>query len=573
MKFKFLNIIASVALALGASSCVDLDLAPTGQKSSATMWQTTLDAEQGVSILYNYIPSAMWQNDEDVYTDNAVHGIKWAVGNRAHSLWNPSDFTWETEYTYIRYANLVFTNIDNVQDISETDKNNILGQAYFFRAWIYFDLIKQYGDVPYTTVPLDLEDQSDITRTDWKEIYNHVMDDFNKAIALLPEHTTNGRINQLVARSFKARAALYFANPDCPHYIENGYATAIAESKAVIDSKKYDLFDEGYTGTAKDYTGNYAKMFWDFNIDNSNEGILTHYYNASLGQGTYFIGFECFPTLGWGGTNPTQSYVDCFEDCEGAPIAKSTIYDPLKPDQNRDPRLKVNVIFSGETLYGEVVNTKPLLSADVRALYQTTTKSCGDATLTGYHAKKWLNPDVYPGGDGWDHNVASCPMRFTEMLLTYAEALNETKALDPEAFAAVNRVRARVGMPALQNDDPSLPTYCATQKDLRERIRNEWRVEFGFEGDHRQWDARRWNIATDVLNAPRYPFKYKKYQDPANALDGDDGYVCDLYVADGEQPAITNQTISYQDYNYVFPIPQDQIDLNSNLKQNPGYMN
>lgn len=572
MKTKFINIIASVAIALGASSCVDLDLAPTAQKSTATMWQTAQDAEQGVSILYGYIPSAMEQNDEDVYTDNAVHGIKWAVGNRAHSLWNPSDFSWSTEYTYIRYANIVLANIDNVQDISESDKNNILGQAYFFRAWIYFELIKMYGDVPYTTVPLDLTDQENIERNDWKEIYGHVMDDFNQAIKLLPEYTDNGRINQYIARAYKARAALYFANPDCPHHVDNGWNVAAEEAKIIIDSQKYDLYDEDYAGTAKDYTGNYAKMFWDFNIDNSHEGILTHYCNAALGNGAWFIGFECFPTLGWGGTNPTQGFVDCFEDCEGAPIAKSNIYDPLKPDQNRDPRLRVNVIFSGETLYGEEVKTEPLLSSGVRALYQTTTKSCGDATLTGYHARKWLNPNVYPGGEGWDHNAASCPMRFAEMLLTYAEAKNELSGLDQSAFDAVNRVRARVGMPALQNTNPSLPTYCATKEDLRERIRNEWRVEFAFEGDHRQWDARRWNIATDVLNAPRYSFKYKLRQDPENALPGDEGWVCDLYVPDGTQQMVTNQTISYQDFNYVFPIPQDQIDLNNKLKQNPGYM-
>ena len=79
MKNKYISIIAAAVLALGVSSCVDLDLAPTAQKSTATMWQTPEDAEQGVSILYEYVPSAMWQSDEDFYTDNAVFGIKWAV--------------------------------------------------------------------------------------------------------------------------------------------------------------------------------------------------------------------------------------------------------------------------------------------------------------------------------------------------------------------------------------------------------------------------------------------------------------------------------------------------------------
>lgn len=567
MKNKYIIISAAIGLALGASSCVDLDTAPLAQKSDATMWQTTKDAEQGVSILYNYLPEAIWQNDEDVYTDNAVHGIKWAVENRAHGVWDAADFSWSGEYTYIRYANLVFANIDRVEGISATDRNNILGQAYFFRALIYSDLIRQFGDVPYVSEPLTLEDQEGIVRDNWQTVYSHVMSDFDNAIQMLPAYTTNGRVNQMVAQAFKAKIALYFANPECQHYISDGYQTAVTATQAIINSGYYDLFDGNYSGTAKEYTGNYSQMFWDMNIDNSNESLLTRYSIAGI-NGSYFIGFECYPTIGWGGTNPTQSYVDCFEDVEGAPISKSKIYDPTQPMLNRDPRLATNVIFSGQELYGLTVNTAPLPSSGVRALYGYA-NACGDATLTGYHAKKWLNPDVYPETDGWDHTVASSNMRYTEVLLMFAEAKNEISPLDPEAFAAVNKVRARVGMPALQNSDASLPTYCATQDDLRQRIRNEFRVEFGFEGDHRQWDARRWNIATDVLNADRYGFAFTLREDPSAALAGDNGQVCDLYV--GDNILVTDQIIRYSPHNYLFPIPLAQLDLNPNLTQNPGY--
>ncbi|MCM1029000.1 MAG: RagB/SusD family nutrient uptake outer membrane protein [Pseudoflavonifractor sp.] len=571
MKTKFISICAALALAVGASSCVDLDTAPLDQKSDATMWQTAQDAEQAVSYLYNYMTDAhdgLWLNDEDVYTDNAVHGIKWAVGQRAHGVWNPTDFAWGTEYAYIRKANLVFANIDRVTTISDSERNDILGQAHFFRALVYSDLIRQFGDVPYTESPMELSEQEGIVRNDWKEVYSHVMSDFDQAIAMLPDYTTNGRVNKQTARAFKAKTALYFANPDCQHYIADGYQVAATEAKAVIDSGHYGLYDEGYTGTAKDYTGKYAEMFWGLNMDNSNESLYSTHYIASLNKGTEFIGFECFPKLGWGGTNPTQGLVDAFEDCEGAPISKSTIYDPLNPAANRDPRLAVNVIFSGDVMYGVEVNTTPLPSSGDRALYPV---GCGDATLTGYQAKKWLNPAVYPETEGWNHDAAPSSMRFTEVLLMYAEAQNEISPLSSDAFAAVNRVRARVGMPALQNSDASKPTYCATQDDLRQRIRNEFRVEFCFEGDHRQWDARRWNIATDVLNAPRYTYRYKIVNDAANAKPGDNGQVCLLYVADGQQDEILNQVITYQPHNYLFPIPQDQIDLNDKLTQNPGY--
>lgn len=569
MKNKYISILAVVGLALGASSCVDMDLAPLDQKSEATMWQTANDVQSAVYMLYNYIPEAIWQNDEDVYTDNAVHGIKWAVGQRAHGVWETTEFSWSGEYTYIRYANLIFANIDKAEGLSTSERNNALGNAHFFRAYIYFELIKQFGDVPLVLEPLVLEDQEGIVRDNWETVYNQVMSDYDQAIQLLPQTSPQkGMVNSLVAQAFKAKAALYFANPECPHYISSGYQTAMTAAQAVINSGQYGLYDESYSGTAADYTGNYSSMFWDLNIDNSNESLLTRYSIAGI-NGSYFIGFECYPTIGWGGTNPTQDYVDCFEDCYGAPISKSTVYDPLQPMLNRDPRLATNVIFSGQELYGLQVNTAPLPSSGVRGLYQQTSQSCGDATLTGYHAKKWLNPDVYPETDGWDHSVASSNMRFTEVLLMFAEAKNELSPLDPEAFAAVNRVRARVGMPALQNSDPSSPTYCATQDDLRQRIRNEFRVEFGFEGDHRQWDARRWNIATTVLNADRYSYKFTLRSDPSAAQPGDDGMVCDLYV--GQPLLITDQIIRYSSHNYLFPIPQDQIDLNPNLTQNPGY--
>ncbi len=566
MNTKFISICASLALAIGASSCVDLDTAPLAQKSDATMWQTPEDAEQGVSILYEYLPSSMDEASSDVYTDNAVHGIKWAVGQQAHGVWDPSNYGWSGEYKYIRYANLVFANIDKVEGFTESARNNVLGQAYFFRGLIYSDLIRQFGDVPYTAEPLELSEQEGIVRNDWKEVYDHVMNDFDQAIALLPDYTTNGRVNKQVARAFKAKIALYFANPECPHHVADGYQTVIANTKAIIDSGHYGLYDEGYTGTAKDYTGKYAEMFWSLNMDNSNESLISVRNIAALNTETYYIGFNCFPKLGWGGTNPTQSLVDCFEDCEGAPIAESKIFDPLHPNLNRDPRLTANVIFSGDEMYGVTVNTTPLPSSGDRALYPV---GCGDATLTGYQTKKWLDPAIYPETDGWSHDACASSMRFTEVLLMYAEALNETSDRPQEALDAVNRVRARVGMPALQKTNASLPTYVGSQDALRQRIRNEFRVEFCFEGDHRQWDARRWNIATDVLNAPRYSYKYEIVEDPANALPGDNGQVCHLYV--GKADEIQNQIIRYDSHNYLYPIPQNEIDLNPNIKQNPGY--
>ena len=159
-------------------------------------------------------------------------------------------------------------------------------------------------------------------------------------------------------------------------------------------------------------------------------------------------------------------------------------------------------------------------------------------------------------------------IRYAEVLLTYAEAKNELSPLDDEAFKAVNAVRKRVGMPELQKTDASKPTYCGTQDDLRQRIRNEWRVEFALEGGKRQWDIRRWGIAKKVLNEPFLGLKYKLVDSP-DAKEGDGGKICILY--EGENVKLTGS--KYEDHNYVYPIPQEERDLNPALTQNPGYPN
>ena len=371
------------------------------------------------------------------------------------------------------------------------------------------------------------------------------MEDLDYAATHLPAQwptSDYGRATKGAANAMKARAALYFKHFD----------TAVNAAKAVMDSGEYELFDANNTGK-------YAELFWE-SQEACKEAILVRQFNAPE-LTHYLIGWECFPTLGWGGINPTQSLVDAFECADGSPITKSETYDETNPFKDRDPRLEVCVLHDGEVMYGVTVKTAPLKSSGSTGVAQHN-----DATATGYYQQKWLDPSIDPQSTGWDMGKDWHVIRFAEVLLTYAEAKNEISGLDASAFEAVNRVRRRVGMPELQNTDASKPTYCGTQDALRQRIRNEWRVEFALEGSKRKWDIRRWGIAKDVLNAPFLGMKYKLIDDP-NALEGDNGKVCILYQ--GENIKLTGS--KYEDHNYLFPIPQSEIDLNPALTQNPGY--
>lgn len=543
MKNKILYIIASVMLT-GFTSCSDfLDRYPTEELSDGSFWKTKTDAEMAVSDIYRCLPN--WDIDEDINSDNAVHGIKWANGNVSIGVYDPADQGWSEDYGYIRRCNLVLQKLEEME-LSQSDKEPIAGQAYFFRGYIYFELIRKFGDVPYIDQPLKLTDVEDITRTSKDEIYTKIMADFDKAFSYLPEEwpaTQWGRITKGAAMAMKARAALYFGN----------WETAATAAKSVMDLNKYDLYD-------KENTGKYQELFWE-KTDGCEEIILAVQYNAP-DKTNYLIGWECFPTKGWGGLNPTQSLVDAFEDSEGAPISKSKIYSEKNPFANRDPRLEVNVLHDGEEMYGVTIKVAPLKSSGSTGIAQH-----GDATATGYYQQKWLDPSIDPQSAGWEMGKDWVTIRYAEVLLTYAEAKNEVSPLDDSAFEAVNQVRRRVGMPELQKTDATKPTYCATQDDLRQRIRNEWRVEFALEGGKRQWDIRRWGIAKDVLNAPFLGIKYKMVDDAVNADPKDGGKVCVLYEGDNVKLAGSR----YEDHNYIYPIPQSEIDLNPKLTQNPGY--
>lgn len=540
---KYLSIIAAALLMGSFSSCSDfLDRYPLEELSDESFWKTEKDAEMAVSNLYNVLPT--WDVDEAINSDDAVHGIKWAAGNQSKGVYDPSDYGWSGEYGYIRQANLVLEKIQEM-DLSEDAYKKLEGQARFFRAYTYFTLIRSFGAVPYIDKPLELTDVENITRTPKDEVYAKVMEDFDIAIANLPvqwDETNSGRITKGAAMAMKARAALYY----------NNWQTAMDEAKNVMDLGQYELYD-------KDNTGRYKELFWEV-ADGCDEFILSVQFNAPT-RTHYLIGWECFPTLGWGGLNPTQSLVDAFEDINGAPIANSTIYDSTNPFANRDPRLEVNVLHDGETMYGVTIKVAPLSSSGNTGIGQH-----GDATATGYYQQKWLDPSIDPQSTGWDMGKDWVVIRYAEVLLTYAEAKNELSPLDPSAFDAVNQVRRRVGMPDLQKTDPTKPTYCGTQDDLRKRIWNEWRVEFALEGGKRQWDIRRWGIAKDVLNAPFEGLRYTLVDDP-NAPKGDNGKKCILYV--GEPLKLTGS--HYEDHNYLLPIPQTEIDLNPKLEQNPGY--
>ena len=533
MKKNYLYIFAT-ALVVGFSSCSDfLDRYPQEELSDGSFWKTPDDANKVVSDLYGYLST--WDQDNDINSDNATMGIKWAAGNVSKGIYDPADQGWSGDYANVRQCNLILSKIDEIPDYPEADKTKALGQVYFFRAYIYFNLIRSFGDVPYIDKPLDLKDMEGITRMPRAEVYEKIMADFDKAIAALPTEwgaSDYGRVTKGAAMAMKARAALYYGNWD----------TAATEAKNVMDLGLYELYD-------KDNTGKYAELFWE-KADGCDEFILVTQFNYP-DKTHYLMGWECFPTKGWGGMNPTQSLVDAFEDSEGAPISKSKIYDPTDPFKNRDPRLEVDILHDGEEMYGVTIKVAPLASSGSTGINQHN-----DATETGYYGQKWLDPSLDPLSDGWNMGKDWVHIRYAEVLLTYAEAKNEVSGPDQSIYDAINAVRRRAGQPEISG---------LGQENMRKQIRNERRVELAFE-NKRYFDIMRWKIGDKSLTGPFYKMEIT-YQEPPEKVPT--SVSTPLY----NPRAIYFERIFDTQKNYLLPIPQHAINRNPKLvgHQNPGW--
>lgn len=529
MKNKYL-IVFVIAAGL-FTSCDDafLDRYPHDELSSNSFWKNAQDAEMFVNDLYNAFPAFLI--DDEIRSDNAVHGIKWAEGDLAKGIYDPLDGTfsgkWSENYTTIRKANVLFENIDNIEDIDATKKKQIIAQAKFFRAYAHFDLAMVFGDVPLVKTTLGVDETYAVVREPVKDVVDFITLELQAAATDLPKSwgaDDYGRITKGAALALKARVELFF----------HRYPEAEASAKAVMDLDEYEL-----------YQGNYAELFYtSFPGDDRKKEMVIETQRKADDKGNWFNTWSAPPGFGWGGVNPTQSFVDEFECTDGLSITESGLYDDANPFANRDPRLEVNVLHHGEDFKGMTWGTRPVPADKPQGI-----ATHGDATATGYYQQKFFDPnDEMNGADAWESDHDWPVLRYAEVLLTYAEARLEQNKIDAATYEVIDDVRIRVGMPLVDR------AKYSNQASLRNLIRREWRAEFGMEG--KRWlDIRRWDIGMTVLNGYFLGMKYDAATETA-------------FIGENVKAGVARQ---YQPHNRLWPIPQDQRDLNSNLTQNAGY--
>lgn len=516
------------------------------------------------AFLYNRFGFSRIQNamlasasDEADHAEPTADIHKFNIG-----IWNavsnPED-CWAHFYQGIRRANLFLEKSVDYKQIIYRDTTDPANKATYeanvqdiawlraevrvLRALYYFELIKRYGGVPIVdrTSYTD-EELTQKPRSTFDSCVNYIVRECDEAFPELKDtwvgfssEKWRGRITKGVALALKARTLLYAASPlHNPSNDLSKWAAAAEAAHKVIELGRYALHNN-YQGLFR--LGNGA--------DGNPEVIFAIQAGASntFERLNYPVGYT---QGGQGSTSPSQNLVDAYEmKTTGMMINEpGSGYDPANPYANRDPRLGYSILTNNVTFKGRPV--EPWVGG-LDGLGKLR------ATTTGYYLRKFVDESL-----NLEQNTSSVHVwilfRYAEVLLNYAEAMNEaygpevTQGYSMTAKMAVDLVRQRPGVAM-----PVLPPGLS-QEEMRERIRNERRVELAFE-EHRFFDVRRWKIASITENMPIMAMRIEKKSDGT----------FDYKVVKAEDRIFYNKM-------YLYPIPEVEVLKSKGaLQQNPEW--
>lgn len=573
MKMKKLYIAYIAAtLAIGFTSCSKPEDGPLERITEEYAFDpkdpSGAYSEQFLHDIYSIMPDGFNRIDGnflDAATDDAVPmqaGTQIDVLSKGFlsASTNPDD-AWSKNYEGIRKANLYLQKIDIVP-IDASLKATRKAEARFLRALFYFELVKRYGGVPLLGDEVfNAETRKNFSRNSFEESINYIVSECeavkDEVMSDPLSSAEYGRISKGVVLALKARTLLYAASPLYNgENIGNTAAEKLVQGYAAFDKERWNLaaiaandfivYASGKFGllSATNYARNDA-----FLIRRNTEVILAHLNsnNDDLEVNNGPVGYA-FPNLANGRTNPTQELVNAFPGLNGRPITDAaSLYSPLNPYNNRDPRLKKTVMVNGEAWLNRPVET---FEGGLDKPNNTTRQ-----TRTGYYMRKFLgNFETLDRYGNTPHNYPV--FRYADILLGYAEAKNEyLSAPDASVYKVLHDLRLRAGIAkgSVSGYSHGLKNVM-TKAEMQTAIRNERRLELAFE-EHRFWDLRRWKIAETVLNKPLSGMKITK-----NASG----------VFDYQEVQVT--TIGFSNPGmYFYPIPQSEILKNTNLIQNTGW--
>ncbi len=391
---------------------------------------------------------------------------------------------WTTYYRGIANANLAIARIPEIE-MDQVLKNRLLGEARFLRAYYYFHLVRLFGSIPLITQPIDLTSPEMYAEPASVEaIYNQIVEDLNTAEASgLPIHEGTGRVSMGAVKTMLS--SVYLTMAGYPLQKGNDYFLLAAnKAKEVMDSGQFGLFSEYNQLNAVE-------------LKNQGEHIFMVQFAAFIVPSTWQVSII-----------PYNRGISAYNDETGGIFANA---DFVRSFEQGDKRVREKQFFYTEyTLRANRNQTMQL--GDYYIWKHFDEEAQLNSTSSG------MNWPIY---------------RYAEVLLTYAEAINEAQGPTAEAYAAINQIRRRAELPELNG---------LSQDALRNAIWKERWFELCYE--NKTWfDMVRLRKAFNVLTG-----QFEEYV--------------------GHQFSY-GPTLSEREL--LFPIPTAEVRNNTNLRQNPGY--
>lgn len=600
MKTK--NILYILALSLSVTACFNLDKEPEGVLSTNSPFRSTGEIQNYVDQFYE---SGLRFQDItmgggsgiaglDTYSDNLAGSAPVARINGALSLSSAASLGGNGGlYRYIRNVNFLLNNQDNCEKNAEF--NQLIGEAYYFRAWYYYQLLKDYGGVAIVTEPLDPDTElMKRPRNTRSEVADFILEDLDTAIGLLglQNNASSMRIHRDVAYALKSEVALFEGTWEkwhkaggTPFYdstvsnekINEYLRTAAAAAKAVMDRGVWAVYNTGNP------LNDYRVVFQTTNLNNNSEVLWYKRYDGDqVGNSV-----DRYLNKGGGALGVTSSLVDDYLTIDGRPFedderlaAKRVFGNELLPTV-RDPRLSQTVVTPGQVLRPDVPEGYSIPPFN---------KSGFENNTTGYSLLKHVQIDwtgdldaEYKGG------TPAIQFRYADILLNYAEALAELDGASNAAaiISAIQPLRDRAGMPALDFDREynTAADYPFRNLDKYiQAVRRERRVEQAVEG-RRFYDIARWAAADELLadSVPtgvlfigsdlsgKYDGLVYDQENPQIYLTGNPGDA-DRYVMPIPPGVIQGGYGFNLNRDYLLPFQQRMTTLTDGLwEQNPGW--
>lgn len=624
------------------TSCSYLDVVPDNVATIDYAFRNRTACEKFLYTCYSYRPlEGDVQNDPAMVAgdENWYHSyIKWNgryIARGLQSATSPYMNFWSGEendsaisikplWDGIRDCNIFLENVDKVEDMTPSEKKRWIAEVKFLKAYYHFYLFRMYGPIPIMdeNIPVSATpDEVKPYREPVDDVVTYIVNLMDEAAEDLPpesgvvEGTEAGRINNLIAKSMKAKVLVYAASK-----LFNGNT----DYASMIDKRGVQLFPQTYDAEkwkkaadackeAIDMCHAQGKSLYrviDPQISTANDTfkLQTTYRQAICDR------WNC--ELIWGGTNSDCSYRSRQAQariirlapehtsitCEWAPTLKivEKYYSengvPIEEDKDwvdnswysnrykvrpepssgkekyyvkegevtaylhyhREPRFYASIGFDRGIYFGNGYTKFPdnVKHCDFFVKGHSGMSSSTERfSITGYSTKKMHS---YKNAvTAADDNVEFYPfpiMRLADLYLLYAEALNEYGGPSAEVFKYVDEIRDRAGLEGVEDSWRKYsvnPAKVTTQDGVRSIIQRERTIELAFEGE-RFWDLRRWK---QIQEFNKQPLGW-------NTLRGEN--TADFYIV----TTVSQTPVQFSVRDYFWPIKEEELTINSKLLQN-----